>query len=84
MKKFFSYISKNIYEGTFLGVIMMFIITFLIMLGTVYTITALSSHNGRVCNYSGKFWVDDSKDKKREGDLKGCFSWEEMIEMERL
>ena len=84
MRKFLKFCIENIYKGTFVGVILMFIITFLLMLGTYYAILTLGNHNGKICNYSGKFWVDDSKDKSREGDLEGCFTWEEMIEMERF
>ena len=82
--KYINNLLKNIYDGTFIGFIAMAIIAFLIMLGSVFAIKSLSNYNGRICNYSGKFWIDDSKDRTREGDLKGCFSWEEMIEMDRL
>lgn len=84
MKNLSKFVIKNIYEGTIVGILMMSVVCFLLMLTTYYAIMKISDHNGRVCNYSGKFWIDDSKDKNTEGDLKGCFTWEEMIEMERL
>lgn len=84
MKKVTKYITDNVYNGTATGVIFMFIISFLLMLGIYYSMMVLGNHYGRLCNYSGRFWIDDSKDKSREGDLKGCFTWEEMIEMQRL
>lgn len=84
MKNIFKKALNNVYEGTILGMVIMVVVVFIMALGTYWAIMILGNCNGRICNYSGKFWVDDSKDKNREGDLKGCFTWEEMVELERL